>query len=289
MMSGWSLLRLVTEHNDGALQVFYKRISRLAVVAWIPGGLAGRTTHLENSWGREIHQHMAAWITYIRIAFPNHSTGDIDAGTSWKEVASPISAPKTIFIDLNKSHDQLRSEMGPNWRRNLKRSGRFMLSVRTLTSDDSTAINHLEESVADYKQLKTRSPRHGGDTVNLFKQQALVLGVFDQESRLVSVRGAALFGDAAYDIVAATSPEGRRVYASYLATWSLLLALKDRNITRFDFSGIDDLRNKGVSDFKRGLGGKEVIYFPERHFATPRFMLPLAALLIRYRVQRSRF
>jgi hypothetical protein len=144
MMSGWSLLRLVTERNDSALQVFHKRISRLAVVAWIPGGLAGRTTHLENSWGREIHQQLAAWITYIRIAFPNHSTGDIGADTSWKQVTSPISAPKTIFIDLNKSHDQLRSEMGPNWRRNLKRAGRFMLSVRTLTSDDSTAINTLK-------------------------------------------------------------------------------------------------------------------------------------------------
>jgi len=287
MMSGWSSLRLVTEHHDGALQVFYKRISRLAVVAWIPGGIAGRTTRLENSWGQEIRQQMGAWITYVRIAFSNYSTGDIDAGTSWKEVASPISAPKTILIDLTKSHDQLRSEMGPNWRRNLKRSGRFMLSVRTLTSDDSTAINHLEESVADYKRLKTQSQRSGGDVVGLLEQQALVLGVFDQESRLLSVRGAALFGNTASDIVAATSPEGRRVYASYLATWSLLSALKDRNITSFDFSGIDDLRNKGVSDFKRGLGGKEVIYFPERHLATPRLVLPLAALLIRYRVQRS--
>jgi lipid II:glycine glycyltransferase (peptidoglycan interpeptide bridge formation enzyme) len=162
-----------------------------------------------------------------------------------------------------------------------------MLSVRTLTSDDSPAINRLEVAVADYKRLKTGAPSHGGDTVNLLEQQALVLGVFDQESRLLSVRGAALFGNTACDIVAATSPEGRRVYASYLATWSLLSALKDRNITSFDFSGIDDLRNKGVSDFKRGLGGKEVIYFPERHLATPRLVLPLAALLIRYRVQRS--
>jgi len=288
MMSGWSSLRLVTEHNDGALQVFYKRISRLAVVAWIPGGLAGRTSRLENSWGREIHEQMAAWSTYIRIAFPTHPVGAIDAESSWREVSSPISAPKTILIDLSKSHDQLRSEMGPNWRRNLKRSERFMLTVRTLTSDDSTAVNHLEDTVADYKRLKTRAPRHGGDTVNLLEQQALVLGVFDQESRLLSVRGAALFGNTACDIVAATTPEGRRVYASYLATWSLLSALKDRNITSFDFSGIDDLRTKGVSDFKRGLGGKEVIYFPERHFATPRFMLPLAAHLIRYRVQRSR-
>jgi len=288
MMSGWSSLRLVTEHNDGALQVFYKRISRLAVVAWIPGGLAGRTTRLENSWGREIRKQTAAWITYIRIAFPTHPTGAIDAGSSWREVTSPISARRTILIDLSKSHDQLRSEMGPNWRRNLKRSERFMLTVRTLTSDDSPAINRLEVAVADYKRLKTGAPSHGGDTVNLLEQQALVLGVFDQESRLLSVRGAALFGNSACDIVAATTPEGRRVYASYLATWSLLSALKDRNITSFDFSGIDDLRNKGVSDFKRGLGGEEVIYFPERHFATPRIVLPLAALLIRSRVQRSR-
>jgi lipid II:glycine glycyltransferase (peptidoglycan interpeptide bridge formation enzyme) len=162
-----------------------------------------------------------------------------------------------------------------------------MLSVRVLTSDDSPAINRLEDVVADYKRLKTRAPRLGGDVVDLLQQQALVLGVFDQESRLLSVRGAALFGNTASDLVAATSPEGRRVYASYLATWSLLSALKDRNITSFDFSGIDDLRNKGVSDFKRGLGGKEVIYFPEHHLATPRFVLPLAALLIRYRVQRS--
>jgi len=282
--SGWSSLRLVTANQKCALQVFYKRISHLLAIAWIPGGFAGTTEQIWNSWGRDIQRHLASRSTYVRIAFPNHKIVNLHADSSWNEVESPMGAQKTVVIDLSKPHEQLREDLRPNWRRNLRRSEKFSLSVRTLGDSDTAAINHLEDTVMHYKQLPSRTSRHGGDTVELLGEHALTLGVFDEASRLLSVRGAAIFGDTARDIVAATSPEGRRVYASYLATWALLSMLKDRGLTSFDLSGIDDLQNKGVSDFKRGLGGAEFAYLAEYHQTTPHWLVQPVARLIQFRL-----
>jgi lipid II:glycine glycyltransferase (peptidoglycan interpeptide bridge formation enzyme) len=100
----------------------------------------------------------------------------------------------------------------------------------------------------------------------------------------LAMRAAALVGDVAVDLLAATSVAGRTSYAAYATCWSLVEDCARRGAARYDLAGVDKVRNKGVYDFKRGTGAREVRYLGEWDAASP---APLR-VLARRMIQRQR-
>lgn len=274
--SGWVTHRFVNADCSFAFQLFAKRISRLCSVCWVPGGIVGSGFEIDRQLAQTLHSYFDSWCSYLRISFPYAVVNSVCADGSWHPATSLLSAKQSVIIDLDKSPETLIAAMGPNWRRNLKRSHRTEFFVRELEDDDLQAVDLLEEGTARRKELKLSPTRRASDVIRSLGNSAVIVGVFDTSGQLVSVRGASLIAREARDLVSATSAEGRRQYASYRATWDLINTLRQRQFKTYDLAGIDPQTNPGVADFKRGIGGVDVVYGGEFVHSKP--------LLLRYPV-----
>lgn len=91
-------------------------------------------------------------------------------------------------------------------------------------------------------------------------QQMILMRCANREGRAIALRAAVLFGDTAWDFLAAATAEARKVYASHATLWALQRACAARGASRYDMGGIDCEGNKGVFDFKRGVGAELIEY-----------------------------
>ena len=79
----------------------------------------------------------------------------------------------------------------------------------------------------------------------------------DTNNNLLSIRCAIKFKNYAWDLLAATSKEGRKNYSSYQVTYEVLKECVKKNVAYYDLSGINKKLNKGVYNFKKGTGSIE--------------------------------
>jgi len=269
--AGWIPLRLSSLDAGAALQAFSRSLSRLVSVTWIPGGIAGLGVRIDVSLLQSLSGLSDCWVKYVRLGFPSPTSTHHIVASPWRDSHSSLGAERSVLINLRQDEETLLQGAGPNWRRNLKRARREDLSVRRLNSADARQLDDLEQSMNKTKKLPAQKVS-SGEMLKHFGSEITVVGVYDQHGELVSTRGASTFGSIARDMIAATSDRGRRNYASYLATWSLLQELRALGTGAYDLGGIDVDRNRGVADFKLGIGGTVVTYQHEIESCVPRVL-----------------
>jgi lipid II:glycine glycyltransferase (peptidoglycan interpeptide bridge formation enzyme) len=139
-------------------------------------------------------------------------------------------------------------------------------------------------AMQSYKQLGEQISRAElTSLLEVFDEDCIVVRCDNAGGRLIALRGALLFGNRAWDFFAAATPEGRKVYASHAAFWELMRQCANRGVCWYDMSGIDPINNKGVYDFKKGTGAREVAYLGEWDRATSRMLRTAANFLIGWR------
>ena len=279
-MKGWRTLRFVGGEQARAFQLFTKKFGQFGTLGWVPGGIIGSSAQLDASLRESIQNSIQTPLSYLRIAFPFPLSYDVIADATWQRAKKHLGAAQSVVLDLSRSLETLKSEMGPNWRRNLKRSERTPVIVRRLSIEDLPAISQLEKTTTALKGINVRSSQASGDILGSLGDCAVVVGVFSTSSEMVSLRGASILGTSARDLVSATSMTGRRTYASYAATWELIRILKSLGIRHFDLAGIDPVSNPGVADFKCGLGGNVIDYAGEYVSSRPQSLKFLANLVL---------
>jgi lipid II:glycine glycyltransferase (peptidoglycan interpeptide bridge formation enzyme) len=104
----------------------------------------------------------------------------------------------------------------------------------------------------------------------------------------LAYRAAVTFGTVGFDILAATRHEGRKCYASHVATHGLLEHLGKAGYTHYDFGGVDRNNNSGVYNFKHGAGGSDHCYMGEWHISTPRPARRLIERMIQLSLTKGR-
>ncbi|MFH1671454.1 MAG: peptidoglycan bridge formation glycyltransferase FemA/FemB family protein, partial [Candidatus Portnoybacteria bacterium] len=68
------------------------------------------------------------------------------------------------------------------------------------------------------------------------------------------------FDDTAAYLHGASDYNTRNLMAPYLLQWQAILKAKELGLKYYDFYGIDEKKWPGVTRFKKGFGGKKVIY-----------------------------
>lgn len=275
---GWMTRRLISSEAHAA-QVFFRRIGRSVTVGWIPGGVAGDNPEISRSFYYALRTFVPGKLSLFRIAFPHSEPTPNAAFDPWRPASRPLGATRSFVLDLQKDISTIHDGLGGNWRRNLKRSAKTPLTTRILGTQDAESVDHLEQEMRTYKGLAIPTTKSAGTLMRLLGTRLKSIGVFDSSDRLIAVRGAALFGNDAHDMIAATSVKGRKVYGSYLATWSLISHLKECETLRYNLSGFDRSSNSGVANFKAGIGGTEVLYPQELEVGSPQILRRLGVLL----------
>lgn len=289
---GWETLRLVNPTKTACIQVLVRRFGPFAV-AWSPGGLVGHTTSdALNDLRQVLLNAVKSSFLYARLSDSRPFSADFASmytSSGWNMCRDRISAEKTLIVNLPADSNQLSESYSANWSRNLRRGQKREISTELWSHPNSREVSKLYQSVIDLKKSMRIDWRLDSARVESFLDHFADSIVFvratDEDGSTIAYRAAVVQGPFAFDILAATSPAGRKCYASHVVTHRLLTELVSLKCERFDFGGIDFEKNRGVYDFKHGTGGLEHRYLGEYHFARPKLVAPLITKLF---VSRSR-
>jgi lipid II:glycine glycyltransferase (peptidoglycan interpeptide bridge formation enzyme) len=170
-----------------------------------------------------------------------------------------MGVPRTAFIDLSHSLEQLRSSLKPTWRRNLVLAERNNLTIRHGTSDS------LFETFAKlYGEMLDRKNVVRVVGIAHFKQiqrtlpEALKMTVMICEHEGEPVAGLVVpsLGSTAQNLLAATGSRGLALRGSYLLHWRMLEWLKSHGCRWYDLDAINHKDYPGISQFKTGFAGR---------------------------------
>ncbi|MDP2642776.1 MAG: peptidoglycan bridge formation glycyltransferase FemA/FemB family protein [Candidatus Peregrinibacteria bacterium] len=188
----------------------------------------------------------------------------------------------TLVLDLEKSEEELLSEMKPKGRYNIKLAEKKGVKIEKYTANDDTpkSKKELEKAIDDFYELLGDTTQRDGFTrhpkevytamvENLPQQAILYLAKF--ENTPVAGMIAVTYKDTATYYYGASSNEYRNTMAPYLLQWHAITEAKKEGFKWYDFMGIspeNDEKHKlsGVTDFKNKFGGKRLSYItPQEH------------------------
>ena len=293
---GWTTLRWATHDERGRSMAMVQALVRTypwrTVVVWCPGGLVGPIKF----WSRELFAQIAATTRarrlYCRAAFTRGRT-EADIGylrsLGWAPARHAISAARTMVWDLPQTDDQMLAGLTQNWRHNLHRAFKRHLRVVRWNDPSPDVLGRLFDTMAAYKDIDHYF--RASELTELFRNldSRIVMYACEDASGIpLAVRACAVDTPYAWDLLAATSPEGRRCYASYAVFWALIRHCRDAGVTQYDLSGVDPVKARGVYDFKRGTGAREQACLGEWEWSTSMLLRRAVDLAIRYRAGAAR-
>lgn len=237
---------------DGLARVEIRRAPLGKKVAWIPRG-----PFLGNAGRRDTMSSLQCELRrrgFIACISDPYSVSQINN----------LGQPKTIWIDLTVGLEPLSKALDSQWRYGARRAVREGVKVRTTTvvadvSSFYTMCSTLSESKgfalpgseALMQELLRSSPIDGPVKTTLYVGE--VDGV---------IAGGALIATSGSHIHYLWGASDRcfsKYRVSEAIQWQVIQDGVAGGMTRYDLEGIDPVGNPGVYEFKRKMGGREVI------------------------------
>lgn len=164
------------------------------------------------------------------------------------------------WLDLRRSEEELLAALDGKWRNQMAAARKAGLAVEVTRAPEA-----LEWLVDRHEEMKAERGIDGPAAALLRALRTEVDGV-DEELIVLRAGPAAApvagvllarHGTSATYLVGWTSDEGRRGNASNLLLWESVKELQRTGCSWFDLCGLDERRTRGITAFKRGMGGEE--------------------------------
>lgn len=287
---GWQIVRMIFGNRSAPLamvQILVRKYPLGGIVCWIPGGPAGAVELWAAGLGEALRRaHRARWI-FLRINSMQVMSAHGESAlreTGWNLPVIRLSSGLSLTYDPSVPETERLGLASANWRHNLKRSGKYGLIVRRWDSPDAAELQKIYRSMERHKGLAAfMTDDELVILLDRLSNRSLFYRCDDRDGNLIALRACAMLGSEAWDMLAAASPEGRKQYASHATLWALLRDCGERGITRYDMGGVDPTGNKGVFDFKRGLGAEPLTYLGEWEWSSPSWIGFFANIALRRR------
>jgi len=273
---GWTPLRCIAYNDDkeilGMVQVLYRRYKFGVGTMWISGGPVGDIS----SWNQDLRalllETTKSKLLYIRF-FSNRKITkkdkDFIISKGWKPCRHKLRSGLSMKLDLDKNLEEIQKDMSRNWRRNLKRSTKSKLPISQWVNPDFDEIRAVYQSMESYKGLQVQFSKEELQCMfQKFGEKIVLYKCLDKEGQVVALRGCVILHHFGWDLFAATSSSGRKLYASYALFWELLKHCVNSGVKEYDLMGIDPINNSGVYNFKKGTGAEYIKYLGEWDWAT---------------------
>lgn len=207
----------------------------------------------------------------------------------WSRPAHPLNTGKTLIYSAFGPSTVDRSQLSKNWNRNLSRGEQR--NLRAVEWHDATAsqISEVTNEMLQFKQLPVvqDSIEINESLLKLFKTKILLTKCTNSDEKILALRGVIKFGEKAFDMFAASTPVGRKEYASNLCLWKIIELCARDGITYYDLSGADAANNQGVYSFKKGVGAKDFEYQGEWVISRPRIIGGFISRMIARRLRNE--
>lgn len=284
---GWRAVRLAAREGDSPramLQALAKDYPLGTTLVWCRGGPVGDPVLWNADMRRTLAETVGRPFIYVRFCSYAESRPDAVAGLAaegWQRPTHPLDRDDTLVMDLSNDEESLRKSLSGNWGHNLRRGLKRCPALRLWEKPDASELIRVYREMEAYKGLP---PQHDeavlASMIRRLGGKLLLFRADGPDGAPMALRACAVQGDRAWDLLAANSKEGRRLYASYALLWTLTLECARRGAKTYDMGGVDPERAKGVYDFKRGTGARAVRFIGEWDWAKPGLLRPAANLAI---------
>jgi len=191
-------------------------------------------------------------IVFVRFE-PSSSTWE---GKGVKTI--PVQPARTRILDLNQSEEELLSAMHHKTRYNIRlaekkgvtitidngRINEFLVLMHETTKRD----NFFAHSDHYYRALASFDP----DFIQLV--------LAEYQGRVIAGGLFSFCAPTATYLHGASANEFRNLMAPYLLQWTAIRKAQGMGLKYYDFYGVDEKKWPGVTRFKEGFGGEEVLY-----------------------------
>ena len=169
----------------------------------------------------------------------------------------------TLIIDLTPSLEKILAQMEKNTRYNIHHAEKMGVVIKEMVSRNPNTFEtfiHLIQTTVRRKKFNAHSIAHYQNLLSTFQEEldTAILKIFAAYSkdRIIGMNAIIYFGNTATNLLSGVLYEFRNLKAANLLRWHAIKSAKDLGCIFFDQWGISN-RYKGVSEFKRGFGGKE--------------------------------
>ena len=169
------------------------------------------------------------------------------------------SVNQSIWMDLSRNEDELRTALRKTWRHDLQNANK---TLRVEWDDTGRTLPWIlrNESIAR-QDRRYRGPSSAlvmALARRLLPERGILAGRALLAGRPVAGIIIAIHPPAATWLVGWAGADGRAHHAHNLLLWEGLCVLKQRGIGYFDLGGVNDETARNVKRFKEGLGGQLV-------------------------------
>ncbi|MFN0119998.1 MAG: lipid II:glycine glycyltransferase FemX [Blastocatellia bacterium] len=281
---GWEIRRWAAFTDKGEIaalaQGSVKRFPMGFGIVWIEGGPVGDMT----LWNEDLRQTIIRTTglprLYCRFRCDRPRDG-FDAlqliQQGWARALYPLTSNLSVALDLTQTEEQFVRGLSKSWRQTLNRARKHDLVVRQWENpaiDEVCAAYASMESCKNLREQISRERvelmlRHMGERLLLYRCE-------NAGGELLSLRGCCVLGQRSWDVLAATTEQGRQYCASYPLFYEMIAHCRTLGVRHHDLAGIDPISNPGVYLFKKGTGATPLEYLGEWDWA-PSSLLRIAA------------
>ncbi len=209
----------------------------------------------------------------IDLAMPEPLAGEFDNG--WKKSKREVQPRNTLVLDLDKSEEELLSDMHQKTRYNIRLAERRGVKIRF-----SKDKRDLEIFIGLAHEVSERTSfRYHPDDYYWAMREVLVpaglmkIAVAEYQGQALAASLIITFGKVTTYAHGASSMKKKEVMASHLMQWRSILRAKEAGSRIYDFygvapQGVADHPWAGITRFKEGFGGRRVNYVGAYDFVT---------------------
>jgi len=273
---GWEVRRLTSRDAAGRPRAMAQLLCRTygpgVRMVWCPGGPVGDLAECGEGLRRAVRRAFPGPAHYLRLNV-HRPTRDEDGARletqGWRRVRTKLRSGLTMRLPLDGDADRLSAGFSSNWRHNLRRSGKRGLTLRRWEHPEVGEVLALYRAMEVHKALRAQwAPEQLTSLFEAFGERLVTWRCDDVDGQPLALRGCIILHDRAWDMLAATSVEARKVYASHALFWELLRYCQDTGVCEYDLRGVEPDKHPGVYEFKKGTGAALVEFLGEWDWAS---------------------
>ena len=169
------------------------------------------------------------------------------------------------ILSLEKSEEDILIGMKPKTRYNINLAQRKGVTVREGDQKDLIDVWKLLLETANRNQFRLHPQNYYLEMWNQLAPKFMKILLAECQGKLLAGMIMTIFGDTATYLHGGSSSQLKEAMAAYLLHWEAIKLAKKLDLKTYDFGGVaanDETMHAwaGISRFKKGFGGFEVIY-----------------------------
>ena len=167
-----------------------------------------------------------------------------------------IQPSKTLILDITKSEEELLKQMHHKTRYNIRLAERKEISVKK----DKNKFEDFWRLIQQTTKRDGFKPHPKEYYEKMLEVLGIELFVAEYQNKIIAANIVVFYKKTAVYLHGASDYKHRNLMAPHLLQWHQILEAKKQECTEYDFWGINEKKWPGVTRFKKGFSGREVIY-----------------------------